>query len=118
MTDAIHTQADFCRQGCTSSRGARFWEENGLLGEVARSSAGVRRYTDEQMRRATIIAAAQFGGFSIERIKEMLDAYDVDPEVHDAIQIRLDDQMRAAVRLLQNLPKTCASRETVIEYDL
>lgn len=117
MTDPVlHSQADFCRTGCTSSRGARFWEDQGLLREVARGSDGVRRYTDEQMRRAAIIAAAQFGGFSIERIKEMLEAYDLDQEVYEALGTRLADQVRAASRLFEGLPKPRA--EAVLEYDL
>jgi DNA-binding transcriptional MerR regulator len=116
MSDAIHTLAEFCQAGCTSARGARFWESEGLLGAVARSDAGVRRYTAEQMRKAAIIAAAQFGGFEISKIKEMLEVYDVDPTVHDALVTRLADQVRAAARLMENLPKP--RTEPVLEYDL
>jgi DNA-binding transcriptional MerR regulator len=118
MTEDLHTQADFCRAGCTSSRGARFWEDQGLLGVVARSDAGVRRYTDEQMRYAAIIAAAQFGGWSIERIKEMIEGYDVDPEIHDALVTRLADQVRAAARLADELPKPRHLETPSLEYDL
>jgi DNA-binding transcriptional MerR regulator len=116
MTDAIHTLSEFCMAGCTSARGARFWESEGLLGAVARSDAGIRRYTAEQMRKAAIIAAAQFGGFEISRIREMLEVYDVDPTVHDALVQRLEDQVRAAARLAGNLPKP--SNAPVLEYDL
>ena len=116
MSDAIHTLSEFCMAGCTSARGARFWESEGLLGDVARSDAGVRRYTAEQMRKAAIIAAAQFGGFEISRIKEMLEVYDIDPTVHDALLQRLEDQVRAAARLAGNLPKYRG--EIVLEYDL
>ena len=120
MADAIHTLSEFCQAGCTSTRGARFWEENELLGTVARSDAGVRRYTAEQMERAAIIAAAQFGGFSIETIKGMIDAYHLDVEVHDALVTRLADQVRAAARLMENLPKPRAQSggAEVLEYDL
>ena len=116
MTEANFTLTEFCQAGCTSARGARFWEEQELLGAVARSDAGVRRYTAEQMERAAIIAAAQFGGFSIEQIKLMLDAYHLDVEVHDALVTRLADQVRAAARLMENLPKP--RTEPVLEYDL
>ena len=116
MTEAIHTLSEFCMAGCTSARGARFWESEGLLGDVARSDAGVRRYTAEQMERAAIIAAAQFGGFEISKIKEMLEVYHVDPSVHDALLQRLEDQVRAAARLAGNLPKYRG--EIVLEYDL
>ena len=116
MSDAIHTLSEFCMAGCTSARGARFWESEGLLGDVARSDAGVRRYTAEQMERAAIIAAAQFGGFEISKIKEMLEVYHVDPSVHDALLQRLEDQVRAAARLAGNLPKPISA--PVLEYDL
>jgi DNA-binding transcriptional MerR regulator len=102
--------------GCTSARGARFWESEGLLGDVTRSDAGIRRYTTEQMERAAIIAAAQFGGFEIAKIKEMLEVYHLDPTVHDALVQRLEDQVRAAARLAGNLPKP--NNMPVLEYDL
>ena len=116
MTEANFTLTEFCQAGCTSARGARFWEEQELLGAVARSDAGVRRYTAEQMERAAIIAAAQFGGFSIEQIRLMLVEYHTDPQVHDALAQRLEDQVRAAARLAGNLPKYRGKIE--LEYDL
>nr|GAT42305.1 superfamily II DNA/RNA helicase [Mycena chlorophos] len=115
---SIHSQADFCRAGCTSPRGARFWEEQGLLGDVARGETGIRRYTDEQMEKARIIAAAQFGGFPLEQIKDMLAVYHSDAEVHDALLQRLEDQVRAASRLGANLPKPRIPAGVKLEYDL
>jgi DNA-binding transcriptional MerR regulator len=111
----MHTVEEMARAGCTSPRGVRFWEEKGLLGEVERSEKGTRRFTPEQIDKAKIIAAAQFGGWSIEQIQLMLIEWG--PEVYEAIMIRLDDQMRAAVRLGENLPKPPAA-STAIEYDL
>lgn len=116
MSEANNTLAEFCVAGCTSSRGARFWEESELLGPVARSDSGVRRYTDAQMDRARIIAAAQFGGFEISVIKEMLEVFATDPSVHDAILNRLADQVRAASRLADGLPKYPGA--FLMEYDL
>lgn len=116
--EATFTQAEFARAGCTSSRGCRFWEDQGLLGVVARSEAGVRRYTVEQMRYAAIIAAAQFGGWQIEQIKQMIENYDVDPSVHDALVTRLADQVRAAARLADQLPKPRHLETPSLEYDL
>jgi DNA-binding transcriptional MerR regulator len=111
----MHTVEEMARAGCTSPRGVRFWEEKGLLGEVERSEKGTRRFTPEQIDKAKIIAAAQFGGWSIEQIQLMLIEWGL--EVYEAIMIRLDDQMRAAVRLGENLPKPPAA-STAIEYDL
>src|ERR1700749_3097116 len=101
----MHSVEAMMRAGCTTRRGLRFWEEQELLGTVARSAGDTRQYTDEQLDRARIIAAAQFGGWPLAEIKNMLDAYDSDPSVFEAITTRLADQVRAAVRLGENLPK-------------
>ncbi len=111
LSNAPHSIDEMARAGCTSARGVRYWEERALLGDVARTDGDMRRYTDEQISRAKIIAAAQFGGFDLDVIKQMVDGYD--QEVYSALLIRLSDQMRAATRLGEALPKPAP-----IEYDL
>jgi len=111
----MHTVAEMARAGCTSDRGIRYWEDEGLLGKVERSAGGNRRYTPEQLDRAKIIAAAQFGGWSLDEIREMLLEYD--SEVYAAIMTRLSDQARACVRLGEQLPKPAAPAP-VMEFDL
>lgn len=108
----MHSVEEMCLAGCTSRRGVRYWEEQGLLGTVLRSEGGTRRFTDEQLAKAKVIAAAQFGGWSLDEIKQML--LEWGPEVYEAITTRLADQMRAAARLAENLPKPPA----VQEFDL
>lgn len=114
MTVAKHSVEEMCRAGCTSRRGVRYWEEQGLLGVVARSEGGTRRYTDEQLDMARVIAAAQFGGWHLDKIKEMVLGYDM--EVYEALLIRLSEQARAAARLAENLPSPVKAK--VPEYDL
>jgi DNA-binding transcriptional MerR regulator len=104
----MHSVDDMVRAGCTSRRGVRFWEEKGLLGPVERTAGDTRRYTDEQLNKAKIIAAAQFGGWSLEEISQMLIEWG--PEVHEAILTRLADQAMAAARLATDLPPPGASR--------
>lgn len=111
----MHSVDEMCRAGCTSRRGVRFWEEKGLLGPVERSAGDTRQYTDAQLDKAKIIAAAQFGGWSLEEIAEMLIAWD--SEVHAAILTRLADQARAAARLATDLPPP-PQHSTAQEYDL
>lgn len=111
----MHSIDEMCRAGCTSRRGIRFWEEKGLLGEVARSEGDIRRYTPEQMDKARIIAAAQFGSWSLEEIADMLEEWG--PEAYAAILTRLSDQARAAVRLGEALPKPI-TEETGLVFDL
>jgi len=61
------------KAGRTTLRGVRWWEQQGLLGEVARSKGNRRLYTLEQIKRAKIIAACQFCGLSIDAIKSVLE---------------------------------------------
>jgi DNA-binding transcriptional MerR regulator len=114
----MHSVDNMCRAGCTSRRGVRYWEEQGLLGAVARSAGGTRQYTNEQLETAGIIAAAQFGGFDLETIGRMVRVYHADPDVYDALTTRLADQMRAAARLAENLPQPLCERLPPMEYDL
>jgi DNA-binding transcriptional MerR regulator len=99
----MHSVEEMCIAGCTSRRGVRYWEDQGLLGSVERSEGGTRRFTAEQLDKARIIAAAQFGNFSLDTIKQML--LEWGPEVYEAILTRLADQTRAAARLGEQLPK-------------
>lgn len=107
----MHSVEEMCIAGCTSRRGVRYWEDQGLLGPVERSEGGTRRFTAEQLDKARIIAAAQFGGWSLEEIKQMLIEWD--HEAYEAILTRLADQARAAARLGEQLPKP-----TKQEFDL
>ena len=110
-----YSMDDMCRAGCTSPKGIRFWQEKGLFGEVARTQGGTRQFTSEQLDKAKIIAAAQFGGWSLEEIGQMLIEWG--PEAHDAILIRLSDQAMAAARLGEQLPRPPAA-PNAMEYDL
>lgn len=110
-----HSMEAMMMAGCTSRRGVRYWEEKGLLGKVERSDGDTRRYTDEQLNKAKIIAAAQYGGWSLEEISQMLVEWG--PDVHEAILTRLADQAMAAARLATELPKPPAA-STAVEFDL
>lgn len=113
----MHSMDEMCRAGCTTRRGVRYWEDEGLLGSVERSAGGTRRYTADQVETARVIAAAQFGGWKLDEIKEMVANYDA--EVFEALITRLSDQARAAARLCETLPKPRELRAAPVqEYDL
>lgn len=111
----MHTVEEMCRAGCTSRRGVRYWEDQGLLGPVERSNGNTRRYTADQLDKARVIAAAQFGGWSLDDIKQMLIEWG--PEVYEALCTRLSDQMRACIRLIEELPRP-PGQGAAVEYDL
>jgi len=108
-----HTIDDMCKAGCTSRRGVRYWEEEGLLGEVERTSGNQRRYNSEQLDKAKIIAAAQFGGWSLEECKSMLEDYN--DEAHEAILHRLMQQATLAARLAEDLPMPAVPQDKVFD---
>lgn len=106
-----HSMEAMTVAGCTTRRGIRHWESEGLLGPVERSSGNTRRYTDAQIALAKIIAAAQFASFDLDTIKQMLIEWD--EEVYEAICTRLTLQIKMGIRLIEDLP-----RPPVVEYDL
>ena len=108
------TVEDMCKAGCASARAVRYWEEQGLLGEVDRSAGGQRRYTEEQLRRAHIIAAAQFGSWSLDEAREMIENYDV--EAYEALTHRLMQQATVAASLAEDLPKP--PKKSEMAFDL
>ena len=112
----MHSVDEMCRAGCTSRRGIRFWEEKGLLGPVQRTSGDTRQFSPEQLDKARIIAAAQFGGWSLEEIADMLEEWGQEP--YEAILTRLADQAMAAARLGEQLPKPPSFDPIKQEYDL
>lgn len=116
VPQGYHTVEEMTRAGCTTRRGVRYWEEQGLLGPVDRSDGDTRRYTADQLDKAKIIAAAQFGGWSLEEIAAMLAEWG--PEAHEAILTRLADQAMAAARLGEQLPHPPMMDPVSQEYDL
>lgn len=112
----MHSVEEMVRAGCTTRRGVRFWEEKGLLGPVERTNGDTRRYTPEQLDKARIIAAAQFGGWSLEEIAGMLEEWGQEP--YQAILTRLADQAMAAARLGESLPKPPSYDPEKQAYDL
>lgn len=108
-----HSIDDMCKAGCTSRRGVRYWEDEGLLGEVERTSGNQRRYNSEQLDKARIIAAAQFGGWSLDECKAMLAKYD--DEAYEAILHRLMQQATLAAKLAEDLPTPAQPKEKVFD---
>ncbi|MGE0548838.1 MAG: heavy metal-responsive transcriptional regulator [Kofleriaceae bacterium] len=63
---------DVARQAELSIDAVRFYEREGLLGRVRRSSAGQRQYDDETVRRLAFVRRATALGFSLAEVKSLL----------------------------------------------
>ena len=57
--------------GLSASR-IRFYEAQGLIRQVERSSNGYRRYSEQALQTLQIIQCAQQAGFSLEELKQLL----------------------------------------------
>lgn len=63
---------DVARQAELSIDAVRFYEREGLLGRVRRSSAGQRQYDDDTVRRLAFVRRATALGFSLAEVKSLL----------------------------------------------
>ena len=63
---------DVARQAELSIDAVRFYEREGLLGRVKRSSAGQRQYDDDTVRRLAFVRRATALGFSLAEVKSLL----------------------------------------------
>ena len=63
---------DVARQAELTIDAVRFYEREGLLGRVRRSSAGQRQYDDETVRRLAFVRRATVLGFSLAEVKSLL----------------------------------------------
>lgn len=60
------------RQAELSIDAVRFYEREGLLGRVRRSSAGQRQYDEDTVRRLAFVRRATALGFSLAEVKSLL----------------------------------------------
>lgn len=72
-----------------SLRSVRFYEESGLLTPAARTDGGFRLYTEDQVERLLLIKRMKPLGFSVQEMRDLLEAYDT-LEAGDADAARLD----------------------------
>ena len=79
----------------TTQRAIRFWESQGLFGDVERDRLGERKFTGAHVRRAKMISAASMAGMSLEAIK-------AGPDPVLCLEIRRAEEFLHNVLVLQN----------------
>jgi DNA-binding transcriptional MerR regulator len=78
-----------------SLRTVRYYEEMGLLAPEARTDGGFRLYTEEQVERLLLIKQMKPLGFSVQEMRELLDARDAlrDPDTRPAAKTAARDRL-------------------------
>ena len=77
MTDRLLQIGQVAERIGLSLRTVRYYEEMGLLPPAQRSEGGFRLYTDEHVDRLQLIKGMKPLGFSVQEMRELLDARDV-----------------------------------------
>ncbi len=77
-----------------SLRTVRYYEEQGLLTPEARSAGGFRLYTELQVDRLALIKQMKPLGFTVQEMRELLDARDAlrEPGGSDAVNLKVAEQ--------------------------
>jgi MerR family copper efflux transcriptional regulator len=71
-----------------SLRTVRYYEEQGLLAPQTRTAGGFRLYAEEQVDRLALIKQMKPLGFTVQEMRELLDARDTARDANAAAQAR------------------------------
>ena len=108
------TIGGLARAGGVGVETVRYYQRRGLL-PVPDSGEGVRRYSEDELRRLRFIRSAQGAGFTLEQIGELLDldARDDRPRARELARERIAAldariaELRAARDALARLAAAC-----------
>lgn len=107
MNQVFYQTRQFAERSGISVRTLRYYDKVGLLKPTARSAAGYRLYTDEDLVKLQRIMALKFLGFSLGQIHDFLRVGPADP----AESLRLQKKMMLQKR--QHLDKVIRAIEHV-----
>jgi MerR family Zn(II)-responsive transcriptional regulator of zntA len=96
----------------TSTKTLRFYEQQGLLPEVGRTSSGYRDYPPQVVSRVDFVHRGQAAGLTLAQIKQILDIRDRDQAPCEDVRDLLDAQLASLDQQIRQLGEL---RETVAE---
>jgi DNA-binding transcriptional MerR regulator len=91
--------------GLTASR-IRFYEAQGLIRQVERSSNGYRHYSEQALQTLQIIQCAQQAGFSLEELKQLLPDTVTGAFKHDELMAGLNRKIEQIDEMQRHLAHT------------
>lgn len=77
MSEGLHQIGEVAERVGLSLRTVRYYEEQGLLVPETRTEGGFRLYSEEQIERLSLIKEMKPLGFTVQQMRELLDARDV-----------------------------------------
>lgn len=100
-----------------SLRSVRYYEEMGLVAPESRTAGGFRLYTDEHVHRLQLIRRMKPLGFSLQEMRELLDARDaVHRDAGDTqARERLADYARDAAERAKDLAAKAQRGEQLVK---
>lgn len=107
--DGLLSTGDMARCSGNTLRTVRFYEEAGLLHPVQRTDGGHRLFSEGQLKRLQLVTDLRAAGFSLEEIREVLEAKQrcaSGSEAAGELMRRLDGQiksMRSRLSVLDRL---------------
>lgn len=86
-----YSTSDLAAAARTTTRGIHIWAREGLFGDVGRDANGARVFSEADLQRARVIAAAQMAGLSLSVIRAAKDAHlreDIDRAIDFLVGVR------------------------------
>lgn len=118
MIPTLYPTGRFAAKAGVTVRTLRFYDRAGLLRPSAVTEAGHRRYSDRDLARLQQIQALKLLGFSLEEIRETMQAGRLPLQETLAIQMRMMEERRARIdRALQAMGHLKAAAAAGWELD-
>lgn len=101
MNDGMLQIGEVAERAGLSLRTVRYYEETGLLQPARRTDGGFRLYTADHVARLALIKRMKPLGFSVQQMRELLDARDVlaDQDAPDEARERARERVSEFVAL-------------------
>jgi MerR family Zn(II)-responsive transcriptional regulator of zntA len=107
----MYTIGQLARRAHVNTDSVRFYERQGLLSPVRKTSSGYRLYSDETLHRIAFVKHAQRCGFSLAEIRDLLQMREGAPvpagQVHRFVQEKRTE-IDATIAALQTMSKYLA----------
>ena len=121
MNDGMLQIGEVAERAGLSLRTVRYYEETGLLEPAKRSNGGFRLYTAEHVDRLALIRSMKPLGFSVQQMRELLDARqtladeDAPDEAREAARNRLSEFAALSTTACEKLREQLAGGEEFVK---